>query len=76
MKMIKVTGKKLGKWLNTRSLLESQGTGDGKEKGRTHFALTEEVKTGEVEYTKEQKCAGRSKIAIDHRRWAMRKQES
>ena len=39
MKMIKVTGKKLGKGLNTRSPLESQGTGDGKEKGRTHFAL-------------------------------------
>lgn len=50
MKMIKVAGKKLGKWLNRHCWILEKG--DGEEEGRIHFALKEEVKIDEVENTK------------------------
>lgn len=50
--------------------------GDGEEDGRIRYALEKEVKIEEVEYAKQRKYTGRIKIVIDHRRWALRKQET
>lgn len=52
MKMIKVTGRSQESGSTDQGYCWIQGTGDGEEKGRTHFALKEDVKIGEAEYTK------------------------